>query len=172
MKHAALKKYEYHVWANQRVFSRMKELPDEIYDKEIRSVFPSIAKTLQHMYLTDVVWLNTMAGGTYEETRKLVGERAAQLNNKGISEMENEYDKLSKQYENFLASLDSLDLNIPCEHPEYGKYDAQYSELLEHVVNHGTYHRGNITAMLRQLGYSGPSTDYIYFLYETKSKAI
>lgn len=34
------------------------------------------------------------------------------------------------------------------------------------IVNHGTYHRGNLTVMLRQLGRSGVSTDYIFYLYE------
>ncbi|MEH7531611.1 DinB family protein, partial [Priestia megaterium] len=32
--------------------------------------------------------------------------------------------------------------------------------------NHGTYHRGNITAMLRQLGHPGVMTDYVLYLYE------
>jgi uncharacterized damage-inducible protein DinB len=39
------------------------------------------------------------------------------------------------------------------------------SELVPHVVNHGTYHRGNITAMLRQMGYASVSTDYGIYLY-------
>ncbi|MCM3024666.1 DinB family protein [Heyndrickxia ginsengihumi] len=37
-------------------------------------------------------------------------------------------------------------------------------ELIQHIVNHGTYHRGNLAAMIRQLGYQGTSTDYITFL--------
>jgi uncharacterized damage-inducible protein DinB len=37
-------------------------------------------------------------------------------------------------------------------------------EILLHVVNHGTYHRGQIAAMLRQLGHVPPSTDFIYFV--------
>lgn len=39
------------------------------------------------------------------------------------------------------------------------------SELMPHVVNHGTYHRGNITVMLRQIGYASITTDYGLYLY-------
>ncbi|GIN39559.1 MULTISPECIES: DinB family protein [Heyndrickxia] len=55
MKHPSIKKYEYHNWANDKLFKRLKELPDEVYDTELKSVFPSISATLLHMYLTDVV---------------------------------------------------------------------------------------------------------------------
>ncbi len=52
------------------------------------------------------------------------------------------------------------------EHPNFGRLETQLSELVQHVVNHGTYHRGNFTTMLRQLGHQGASTDYIFYLYE------
>ena len=42
--------------------------------------------------------------------------------------------------------------------------------MILHVVNHGTYHRGNITAMLRQMGYASVPTDYGIYLYINKSK--
>ncbi|NHM32597.1 DinB family protein [Neobacillus terrae] len=38
------------------------------------------------------------------------------------------------------------------------------------MANHGTYHRGNITAMLWSLGHKSTSTDYIYFLREANNK--
>jgi uncharacterized damage-inducible protein DinB len=40
--------------------------------------------------------------------------------------------------------------------------------MILHVVNHGTYHRGNITAMLRQMGYASVPTDYGIYLYINK----
>ncbi|WP_379865959.1 DinB family protein [Laceyella putida] len=44
------------------------------------------------------------------------------------------------------------------------------SELVQHVVNHGTYHRGNITAMLRQLDNKGTFTDFIFYLYVKRNQ--
>ncbi len=47
-----------------------------------------------------------------------------------------------------------LDKKISPEHPQFGRLDTHLSELVQHVVNHGTYHRGSLTAMIRQQGYS------------------
>jgi uncharacterized damage-inducible protein DinB len=52
------------------------------------------------------------------------------------------------------------------EHPQYGRLDTSISEIVQHVVNHGTYHRGNLTAMLRQQGHPGIATDYLFYLLE------
>nr|WP_239497935.1 DinB family protein [Bacillus velezensis] len=55
MGHLALKLYDYHLWANQQIFTRLKELPEDVYRKEIQSVFPSIAGVLTHVYTVDRV---------------------------------------------------------------------------------------------------------------------
>lgn len=51
--------------------------------------------------------------------------------------------------------------------------DSEYplAQLIQHVVNHSTYHRGQIATLLRQLGHTPPPTDFGLFLYETKSTA-
>ncbi|MFX3635018.1 MAG: DinB family protein [Candidatus Pristimantibacillus sp.] len=52
------------------------------------------------------------------------------------------------------------------EHPKYGRLDTHFSDILRFVVNHGTYHRGSVSAMLRQQGYVEGTTDYIFYLME------
>ncbi|MEV5027867.1 DinB family protein [Paenibacillus sp. LPE1-1-1.1] len=54
--------------------------------------------------------------------------------------------------------------SICIEHPKYGRLDTHFSDFVRRVVNHRSYHRGNATAMLRQLGYSGVPTDYLFYL--------
>ncbi|WP_328006966.1 DinB family protein [Heyndrickxia acidicola] len=49
----ALKMYDYHVWANQTLFNRLKELSNDVYHLEIQSVFPTISKVVSHMYIVD-----------------------------------------------------------------------------------------------------------------------
>lgn len=53
-------------------------------------------------------------------------------------------------------------------HPKLGRLDTHFSELVQHVVNHGTYHRGNLTAMIRQQGYSSVSKDYVFYLSDNR----
>ncbi|ETI68470.1 DinB family protein [Neobacillus vireti] len=168
MKQDSLRLYDYHVWANKRVFNHLKDLPNEVYRQEIKSVFSSIEQVVIHLFKTDVVWLCAMSDKNYEEIQQFVGKYSSEIENKTLEEMESKYLKFSEQYINFLSSQEDLDAKKTLKHPMYGQLETRISELVQHVVNHGTYHRGNITAMLRQLGYPGPSTDYIFYLYEKK----
>ena len=79
------------------------------------------------------------------------------------------YSQINQQYESFFEELDDLDEAITIEHPTYGKLETPISDLVRHVVNHGTYHRGNITAMIRQQGHAGVPTDYVFYLNEISS---
>jgi uncharacterized damage-inducible protein DinB len=76
------------------------------------------------------------------------------------------YADVSKQFRAFFDRQQDLDKVTTIQHPHFGSLQAPFSELVQHVVNHGTYHRGNIAAMLRQLGHKGVPTDYVFYLYE------
>lgn len=169
MKHDSLRLYDYHVWANKRVFTHLKELPSEVYRQEVKSVFTSLEQVMIHLFKSDVVWLCAMSDKNYEEIQQYILKYSAEMENKTLEEMESEYLKFSEQYIDFLTAQEDLEANKTLKHPMYGQLETRVSELIQHVINHGTYHRGNITAMLRQLGYPGPSTDYIFYLYEKRA---
>ncbi|MBB2480787.1 damage-inducible protein DinB [Bacillus sp. APMAM] len=164
------KMYDYHVWANKRVFAKLKEVPEELLQKEIQSVFPTILDAVGHTYRVDVVWLNVMLGKSFDEIMALMGGVMEKIKTMNFADLENAYQSLANQYEEFLSSLDYKDQPVVTEHPQFGKLETTISELVQHVSNHGTYHRGNITAMLRQLGYTGASTDYIFYLFEKQKE--
>jgi uncharacterized damage-inducible protein DinB len=166
MKNRTLQQYNYHRWANSRVFNHLKTLPDEVYAREIESVFSSVEEIIVHIYRTDGMWLSVMSGDTFEETMSVIGQFKEKCADQNLDGMQNLYAGMSDQYEAFLTGQDDPDRRITIEHPEYGKLKTQISELVKHVVNHGTYHRGNITAMLRQQGHTGVPTDYIIYLNE------
>lgn len=74
-------------------------------------------------------------------------------------------------YSNEVKSVfSSIEEVIAIEHPKYGKLDTPISGMIKHIVNHGTYHRGNITAMLHQQGESGVPTDYVFYLYGSSAQ--
>lgn len=168
MKHHALKLYDYHVWANKQVFDRLKELPHDIWNKEIQSVFPSISAVMMHIYLTDTTWLGVMRGDKFEDIVALVTQLRDATKAKSMEEIEAMCIGLSRTYIAFLESQEDLDRAASCNHPRFGRLDTRLPELVQHVCNHGTFHRGNISAMLHQLGHSGTPTDYIFYLYENQ----
>ncbi|MGM7721675.1 DinB family protein [Metabacillus sp. Hm71] len=169
MKPHALQLYDYHVWANQRIFEYLKELPQDIYRKEIQSVFSSISEVLVHIYIADTIWLNVMSGISFDKAELRVQLRE-KTKGKSIEEMETMYFNLSEQFAEFFDRQGNLDQATFYEHPHFGRLETNFFELVQHVVNHGTYHRGNITAMLRQLGYPGVMTDYVVYLYAMNTK--
>lgn len=168
-KHHALQLYDYHVWANNKFFERLKELPQDIYDREIQSVFSSIAETLVHIYMTDTIWLGVMRENSMDEIQASIIEAQEKTKNRELEKMEVLFADLSKKYQDFFHNEGDLDKEICPEHPQFGRLETHLSELVQHVVNHGTYHRGNLTAMIRQQGYSSVPTDYVFYLYEINS---
>ncbi|TCJ03795.1 DinB family protein [Cytobacillus praedii] len=162
----AKKMYDYHVWANQKLFQHLKQLPERLYKEQINSVFSSISDVMVHLYATDVTWLETMKGSSYQDTVSTVNRRKQEASEISIDELEGLYRSLSEEYYRFFAEQQDSEQIIITEHPRFGRTEFVLADLIHHVVNHGTYHRGNISAMLHQQGERGIPTDYVYFLFK------
>lgn len=167
MNNRTIHEYHYHQWANSRFFDRLEELPEEVYEKNIQSVFSSVSEVIAHIYHTDGMWLSVMSGDSFEETMIIINQLKQKASGQDLDGMRTLYEELSAQYSSFLNDREDLEDNISIEHPRYGALETSIAKLVKHVVNHGTYHRGNITAMLHQQGHAGVPTDYIFYLYET-----
>ncbi|WP_101842542.1 DinB family protein [Halobacillus sp. Marseille-P3879] len=159
-----LQLYNYNEWANKQIFNRLKELPKDVYRQEVQSVFSSISNVLAHVYLSDLGWIEVFSGKSMNYALELASQQR-ETEAKGIDEMEEMFFKLSEKYKLFLSQKGNLDKPIEIENPLGGLMKTNVSELVTHVVNHGTYHRGNITAMLRQMGYVSVGTDYGLYLF-------
>lgn len=166
MKHPALRSYDYHLWANETVVSHLKTLPEEVYAQEVQSVFPSISAVLGHVYLVDNIWLSAMSQLPYNELYSSIAVWTEEAKGASLERMEEFFGACADRYHTFLRSRKDLDAAITLNHPELGELTAPLSQLIHHVVNHGTYHRGNITAMLRQMGHKGVPTDYIFLFVQ------
>ncbi|TKI85842.1 damage-inducible protein DinB, partial [Bacillus cereus] len=70
----------------------------------------------------------------------------------------------------FLITIQDVNAVFVIENPYVGKLETSILELVQHVVNHGTYHRGNITAMIRQLGHSSTMMDFVLYLHMVKKQ--
>lgn len=162
--------FEYHVWANERLFAKLEGLPEEIYNTAVQSVFPSISLTLAHMYRADRLWFSVLAEKPNEEIFPLVDIWEKEAQSKSVGEIRKLFADVAADYRALLQLTPDLDKSMTITHPRYGRLDTRFSDILKHVVNHGTYHRGNITAMLRQLGYSGIPTDFVFYLFEQQSR--
>ncbi|NMH70683.1 damage-inducible protein DinB [Bacillus sp. RO3] len=144
-------KMDYHIWATDKLLTYLDTLPAGVIHKELQSVFPTIERTLYHLYEVDALWFSRLRG----QTLQLEIERFS-----SVGDCITHFHALHKE----MADWKQIDQTISYETSSRENYQNTTAEILDHIVNHGTYHRGNITAMLWQLGERGVSTDYIYYL--------
>ncbi len=159
--------YDYHSWANKQICNHIENLPEGIAYQEVKSVFPSVSDVLLHMCRADHIWLNVLSGVAYQEIIDgVVGKFESAHGN--MAAIKQHAAELESQYHDFFSRQTDLEQTFSMQHPTLGTLESTYADTILHVVNHGTYHRGNVTAMLRQLGHSGIPTDYMYYLYEKR----
>lgn len=152
----------YHFWATNKVLDHLGTLPEGILSKEIPNVFPSILKTLEHLYAVESMWIQRIQGNNLSAFPEITFQNIPQAR-EAFSEVHSQYLAASNTEDNKLIYYQNTKGQMFC---------SQLWDIFIHIVNHGTYHRGNITSMLRQLGEKGISTDFIIYLRESHDKGI
>ncbi|MFB0840822.1 DinB family protein [Paenibacillus oleatilyticus] len=165
----AVTMYEYHAWANQTMLNRLKELPQDIYKQEIVSIFPSVSKAMAHIYTVDNSWLEIAAGKAMKEAMGQAGQVTKEAERQSIEGLQAMFAALSERYRAFFREQADLEKAIVLDNPYAGIRETRLSEIVMQVVNHGTYHRGNISAMLRQMGHASVMTEYALFWYQDQA---
>ena len=153
---------KYKKWANDLIFKSLKDVSEEDLYAPRPIVFGSLAHTINHTYCMDRVWQAHLQNMSHEFTTR----NPMELPTLGrLSVMQSELDAW------FVAYADSLSVSTENEIVEFefigGGFGAMSRrDILLHVVNHGTYHRGNITGIMYDCSVMPPTTDYPVFLRE------
>ncbi|MGG3557801.1 DinB family protein [Peribacillus frigoritolerans] len=159
-----LEMYNYHAWANGVIIDRLNELPEHIYHKEIQSGFSSVSKVLTHIYLTDYTWFDIISGKSMDEAMASSSELKKEVEKKSIEEMKKIFIDLYERNKALLSTED-MEKVMVVDNPYAGSLETTISESVLHVVTHGSYHRGNIATMLRQMGHTSVMQDFGLYLY-------
>lgn len=159
--------FEYHVWANKVLLERLKELLNNVLYEEVSSSYPTIAQTFSHIYVVDIMWLKVLKGTGMHEALVASMALLERTNSYSVEEFVRSFEELAAQFEEWMNIQQDLDQKIEINNPWSGVRETAYSEILFHVANHGTYHRGNITTMLRQQGYASTMNDLSLYWYQS-----
>ncbi|MFP5110712.1 DinB family protein [Neobacillus sp. C211] len=170
MTHPVLKLYNYLVWANGVIMDHLRELPQDIYHQDIQSGFSSVSKVLSHIFLTDYTWFDIISGKSMNEAMATTNQLREQVEMKSIKEMKEIFLDLSERYKALLDSQKDIEKLIVVDNPYVGLLETSISETVLHVVTHGSYHRGNIATMLRQLGHTSVMQDFGLYLYQNRTE--
>ena len=147
--------FAYNRWANVQFLDALSQLTDEEVKRDLKNSFPSALATLVHILSAEWVWMERWLG------RSPTGFPEADSTLRSVAAVRARWDALWAQQKAYLDGLRDADLARPLTYRSLAghEYTQPMGELLLHVVNHSTYHRGQLTTMLRQLGHGAPSTD-------------
>jgi uncharacterized damage-inducible protein DinB len=150
---------DYGEWARDRVLDAVAPLSRDEYLKDRSNSFPSLRDTLVHMYSAEWIWCS-----------RWVGEApTAMLDPTTFPELEDLRRAWAAHAPRLHGVLDRLGEDGVNREIEYRTTDGRawrqrFTDTFRHLINHGTYHRGQVTTMLRQMGAAPPkSTDLITF---------
>jgi uncharacterized damage-inducible protein DinB len=147
----------YNLWVNQQFVNWLSTKSDELLNKEVASSYPSIIKTLNHIWETEQYWYSVIAQ-TVQADKKESIDLDKNVVFEGLL-------NTSAKLEALISSLSEEQLykSIKIENPWF-QCELPLSEYLLQVVNHGTYHRGQIVTMGRNIGITDASnTDYNFY---------
>ncbi len=158
--------YEYNSWANRRTLDACAVLTPEQFTKDLGSSFPSVRDTLAHIYGAEWIWLERWQGRTPTNLPK-------PADFPDLASLRARWAALEQELNAFAGGLDNDKLHADLETRTLDgtRYAQPLWQMMQHVVNHGSYHRGQITAFLRQLGHKAVSTDLIRFYRERAAGA-
>lgn len=149
----------YNFWANKKIIERVSQLPEEQIQKEIASSFPSVYKTVVHMMDVESIWWQRLKLAEHVEWP---GENFTG----SFDVLSKKLLQLSRQWEEWVQQTNEANLThvFAYQNSKKEHFKQPVYEMLVHLFNHQTYHRGQVVTMFRQLGADKiPATDFIIF---------
>ncbi|MFB0840831.1 DinB family protein [Paenibacillus oleatilyticus] len=164
--------FDYHAWATQILLGRIKELPPSVLQQEVNTSFPTIGEAFAHMYAIDKCWLSVLSGTSMPKALEECLPLQQKILRYSVDDFANAFSELAEEYRAWFRNQDDLEQMIVLENPYAGTRNTRLSEIVLQTVNHGTYHRGNISTMLRQLGHASTMNDYSLFWYQEPAESV
>jgi uncharacterized damage-inducible protein DinB len=150
--------FEFNYWAKAKMLGAVDLLPEEDVYKDFKTSFKGIHGTLVHICAAENTWLQRFGGNP---SPKFL--RTDDLPN--YAAVKTKWSEVEKEMVAYVAALTEEEIQQKFSFTTSdGKSIANVRwQTLQHLVNHGSYHRGQITSMIRQLGGTPVSTDLIAF---------
>jgi uncharacterized damage-inducible protein DinB len=144
---------DYNIWANNNAISWLNQIGDEQWKQVVTSSFSSLQQTVMHVASAEKVWVdfwNRVPDPVFLST--------------GFKGTKNELIDIWKQssagLKNFIEKYPEENLTQPItfKWPGGGEGQMEFSQTFSHIINHSTYHRGQLVTILRQLGFTNLSS--------------
>ncbi len=159
--------FDYNRWANARLLQAVSTLTNEQFVKELGSSYSSVRDTLTHILAAEELWLmrwkgispKTMLDPTYFPD---------------VRSIQAKWSEVELDQWNFVSKISDESLQELVEYQNFKNEVWEYTlwQMMHHMVNHSTYHRGQVVAMLRQLGAAPTQLDFLLFVDEKTAEKL
>lgn len=153
---------EFSNWADNRVINWLTQITDEQWNKTAISSFRSIRDTAIHIVSAKKIWLDfwTNAPNPVYLSLEFTGTRL---------ELINIWKTISAELRSFIENypIENYTNEISVKKPNGQLSTMEFRKTFPHMVNHSTYHRGQLVTLLRQSGFSNLSNTDLFTYYNT-----
>ncbi|HEX6833884.1 MAG TPA: DinB family protein [Rudaea sp.] len=154
----------YKAWANALLFPAVAQLPEHALTDPQPLIFGNLIRTLNHTYAMDYVWQSYLRGQPHGLTTRNPDDCPS------LPDLAQAQRAMDAWYVDYADELDPQAAEETIEFTFIGGGPGALTrgEILLHVVNHGTYHRGHVAAMMNQYSARAPITDLPVFLRQQR----
>jgi len=147
----------YSGWASRKLLDAALALSEEEQHREFGVSHKTLMGTLEHIFFADRIWFSRTVDPSVLESKETFSSAWPQL---------------QQRWEQWVSELSPEDLARVIDYKDLkgNEHSTPLWQILLHVVNHATLHRGQAMSLLRQLGVAPPPTDLIFYYREFKVK--
>jgi len=158
--------FEYNRWADLRVLDACGALSNEQFTRNLGSSFASVRDTLAHLYGAEWIWNERING-------RSPGAHPAAGDLPDLAAVRGKLEEMDRYFIDFVSNCtqQQLDSVIHYKTGAGTEFSNPLWQTLHQLTNHASYHRGQITTMLRLLGAKPVSTDLIGYYREQAAAA-
>ena len=161
---------EFNIWANNKFINWLYIITDEQWKQPVESSFANIYETVLHLASSDMVWVDRL-----EQKHNADFDYLPKTFKGSKADLLEIWKTGALRFKNFVVNFpeDKLSEGLAFNNSKGIAHLQPYYQLFAHIVNHATYHRGQLVTMLREVGYTNlGSTDMTtYFRLQTKQCA-
>ena len=156
--------HAYNSWADNHMFEALEAVPEAQYLQDMKSSHGGLHGTMVHIVGAEKIWLERYQGAP----QPLLSTNPPA----SLGELKKVWEKVGYDTAKWLGGMSDKKLGETFTMQTFdGKtFTHIFWQAFQHLVNHSSYHRGQIVTMLRQIGVKPPTTDLIRFYRETVKK--
>ena len=151
--------YDYNGWANERVLESLRPIGQDIFTSNKQASHASIRGIIAHIAAAEWIWLERWKGSSPVSLLPESEFETVEVASQRLRTIDHDLHEFTSR-----LTQSDIDGSRGYMTTEGKAYSNVLSDMLLHLTNHSSYHRGQITTLLRQCGAVPQSTDFILFI--------